>query len=216
MAPPRKNTIRQCLLDLDLDSPSVFENSNNSREEEFKVLKKIYFRKVLKSHPDKGGDPVVFRKVQTSFELLRNLHNGGKGGAWLFIDCLGKSASAKKKTNEEDGDEKEYDMTDYDVDFSNMPTPSWEYYEQAAEEAVPTYRVELAKSGRSKCKQKGAAKHCCDSHPVPSSVASSITTSTLVDLAADEIIEKGEIRIGSINEDSGTYGRWFHLRCWRK
>eukprot|EP00978_Attheya_sp_CCMP212_P033783 scaffold138237_cov50-Attheya_sp.AAC.2 len=221
MAPPRKNTIRQCLLDLDVDDSSVFENSNNSREEEFKVLKKIYFQKVLKSHPDKGGDPVVFRKVQTSFELLRNLHNGGKGGAWLFIECMSKSTSAGKsagnKTSEEDGDEEdEYDMTDYDVDFSNMPTPSWEYYEQAAEEAVPTYRVELAKTGRSKCKQKGTAKHCCDAHPgAPSVAAASATTSTLVDLVADEIIEKGEIRIGSINDDTGSYGRWCHVRCWR-
>ena len=29
------------------------------------------------------------------------------------------------------------------------------------------------------------------------------------------VIEKGMIRIGSIDEQSGTYGRWCHLECWR-
>jgi hypothetical protein len=212
MPPRRKNTIRQCLLDLDVDDPSVF--GSTTREEEFKILKKIYFRKVLQCHPDKGGDPDVFRKVQTSFELLRNLHSGGKGGHWLFVECMTgtAAASAGSASTNESRDEEEYDMADYDADFSNMETPSWEYYQQAAEEAVPIYRVELAKSDRSKCSQKGAAKRCfVDTHPEEPDAA----TGTLLDLAV-EIIEKDELRIGSINDQSGTYGRWCHLRCWRK
>lgn len=28
-------------------------------------------------------------------------------------------------------------------------------------------------------------------------------------------ITKGQIRVGSIIEDAGTYGRWHHLQCWR-
>ena len=47
-------------------------------------------------------------------------------------------------------------------DFAGMPTPSWDFYYAAAEEPIPTYRVELAKSGRSACSAKGKAKKCCD------------------------------------------------------
>jgi hypothetical protein len=43
---------------------------------------------------------------------------------------------------------------------------------------------ELAKSGRSKCSQSGAS------------------------------IAKGEIRIGLIIKEAGTYGRWVALECW--
>ena len=36
--------------------------------------------------------------------------------------------------------------------------PSWEFYAEAAEEVVPMYRVERAKSGRSRCQAKGSAQ----------------------------------------------------------
>ena len=70
--------------------------------------------------------------------------------------------------------------------------PSWEFYAAAAEDIVPLYRVELARSNRSSCCQTGSAKHCMD----PS-------------------IDKGEVRIGSLDSESGSYGRWIHLKCWR-
>ena len=35
---------------------------------QWKVVKKTYFKAVLKAHPDKGGDPAVFRKIQSAFE----------------------------------------------------------------------------------------------------------------------------------------------------
>ena len=41
-----------------------------------------------------------------------------------------------------------------------MDMPSWEFYAEAAAEAVPLYRVERAKSGRSLCKAQGSARHC--------------------------------------------------------
>jgi hypothetical protein len=69
---------------------------------------------------------------------------------------------------------------------------SWEYYYNAAESEVPLYKVELAKSGRSKCAQKGSAKKC-----------------------VDPLISKVEVRVGSIDTESGSYGRWNHLKCWR-
>lgn len=226
--PPRRRklTIRQSLSDLGLVDPSVFhdgdtnENCSN-RDEEFKILKKSYFRQVLKCHPDKGGDPDVFRQVQTSFELLRNLHNGGKGGNWLFVDCMQSTAEAvdanadgsSSTDNTSGNNDEEYDMADYDADFSNMQTPSWEYYEQAAEEPIPPYRMELAKSNRSKCKQTGlTAKRCFDQPLVDAPEASD---GALVS-TADEFIQKGEVRIGFFNSMAGTYGNWVHLRCWRK
>jgi hypothetical protein len=74
-----------------------------------------------------------------------------------------------------------------------MPTPSWDFFYEAAEEDVPLYRVEAAKSARSKCQQKGKAKKCGEGEKIP----------------------KGEVRIGSLDEKSGSIGRWAHLKCWR-
>ena len=52
-------------------------------------------------------------------------------------------------------------------------------------EVIPIYRVEVAKSGRSSCVQTGKkAKKC-----------------------GDEVkIDQGELRVGSFNRESGTYG----------
>ena len=76
--------------------------------------------------------------------------------------------------------------------FADMPMQSWDYYYTAADAEEPLYCVELAKSGRSGCKQRGAAKKC-----------------------EDPSIGRGEIRVGSMDELSGAYGRWNHLACWR-
>ena len=55
----------------------------------------------------------------------------------------------------------------------------------AAEEDVPGYKVELAKSGRSTC------------------------------VKSHSKIPKDSIRIGSIDKVAGTYGRWNLLEVWR-
>jgi len=52
--------------------------------------------------------------------------------------------------------------------------------------------MEPAKSGRSSCKQKGTA--CKHTNP---------------------IIEMGEVRIGRLDKEAGTYTNWNHLQCWR-
>jgi len=54
--------------------------------------------------------------------------------------------------------------------------------------------VELAKSGRSKCVQKTKSAKMC---------------------FGQEVIDKGDVRIGSIDLESGSYTRWMHLNCWR-
>lgn len=86
-------------------------------------------------------------------------------------------------------------------DDQGGPTPSWEYYAAAAATPMPLYRVELAKSGRSKCRASGKYQACGRS---------------------DSLIREGEVRVGqvdglgsAIEGQAGTYTRWKHLRCWR-
>ena len=172
----KKHNIRDCLAIIgDID----FEGCDDIAEE-FSRIKKAYYKNVLQSHPDKGGDAAVFREVQTAFEVLRELYN---------THNISSFASQQQQTAD-----------NYDTvfqDFGQMPTPSWEYYYTAAAEDVPLYRVENAKSGRSRCKQKGKAKKCPDEG------------------TAGAIIPQGAIRVGSLHEDTGSYTRWNHLECWR-
>ena len=241
----RKHTITQGLADLGIDGANadiVFDGTSN-RDEEFRIVKRHYFRLALVHHPDKGGDAVKFRTVQTSFELLRDLHRGKtkrkknskSKNNWLFSECFkvgsatasnNSKSSRDNETMYDDDDHdsnEEFDMSAYDVDFSNMETPSWKFYEEAAEETVPTYRVELAKSNRSKCKASGRAKKCREGLPVVFATAGSSDdhcgAANITDLIdptkPPELIDKNELRVGSINEQSGTYSRWVHLRCWR-
>lgn len=71
-------------------------------------------------------------------------------------------------------------------------TPSYAFYQDASAETTPLYHVELARSARSKCASKGAASKC-----------------------AQSMIDRDDVRIGSLNEISGTYSRWAHVSCWR-
>jgi hypothetical protein len=150
-------------------------------QEEFACIKKAYFKKVLSSHPDKGGDPAVFRNVQSAFEVLRELFDCGA------VDTFASAPSQSKRTSKEYGS--------HMGDVSGAPTPSWEYFSAAADEPVPGYRVELARSGRSSCTAKGGAKKCGSSE--------------------SSVIDKGEIRVGWLDPLSGSYSRWVHLACWR-
>jgi hypothetical protein len=82
------------------------------------------------------------------------------------------------------------DDDDFDDDLyakygKNANVPSYEYFATAADEEVPGYRVELAKSGRSTCTK------CADK------------------------IAKDDVRVGSLDKMAGYYGRWNHLECWR-
>jgi hypothetical protein len=72
--------------------------------------------------------------------------------------------------------------------------PAWSWYAEASQDAVPPYRCEAAKSARSGCKSKLGSVGCQHAEPE---------------------IEKGEVRFGSMDAESGAYGRWHHLRCWR-
>lgn len=206
-ATARQNTVKQCLKDLQIDGIDFFA-SCTTRDDEFRAIKKQFHRGCLQHHPDKGGDAEAFRRIRTSFELLSDLHDGTKprkkGGEWLFSECLREVTKASTSVSNEA--EEAFDMPEYDFSF----TPSWDFYEAAAETEMPLYRVELAKSGRSRCNATGKYKKCDTSQEREEST-------DLVDLTAtpESLIFKDEVRVGWLNEQTGTYGAWKHLRCWR-
>ena len=80
-------------------------------------------------------------------------------------------------------------------DFKSRPTPSFAYYSYATDAIVPQYRVELARSGRSSCVAKGRKEMRCP--------------------GGDASIQEGELRVGAFNFQSGSFGRWNHVPCWR-
>jgi BRCT domain type II-containing protein len=208
----------------------------DSLQEEFQVIKKAYFTKILREHPDKGGDPQLFRQTRASFQVLRDRFQSGQQGSrfYSFLSHLQDEA-------------KEYEAAYQDFGDPNGAVPSYEYFYEAAQEQVPGYKVELAKSYRSQCvqcKNKSSRKPktkknnrydvSADSYLLmhggsdeefqPShkrirkddtdSLQASSSTQQLVK-SASNFIDKGEIRVGSLDENSGSYGRWHHLRCWR-
>ena len=59
MASNDKKTIREMLEALDLDKAVSFKECDNIGDE-FALIKRAYFKKVLVCHPDKGGDVELF------------------------------------------------------------------------------------------------------------------------------------------------------------
>mmetsp|Transcript_11388 Transcript_11388/g.27147 ORF Transcript_11388/g.27147 Transcript_11388/m.27147 type:complete len:998 (+) Transcript_11388:336-3329(+) len=246
----RPHNVAQCLLALGI-TPDIRDGlfaDCDSMEDEFKVIKTLYRAKILEDHPDKGGDPAVFRKTRAAFYVIRDLKNNGSVASFLSVAGGGSN-------NDECNIDDMYDV--FWEQFSKGATPSYEYYEEMAQESVPGYRVELAKSGRSKCdackngrsKLSAPAKWTDGTEPTgpngktksTNGNSKSSTTETAlvavsegprrssrtkkkpdilamatVDKTTDPMcIPKGNIRIGSLDDQSGSYGRWNHLVCWR-
>jgi hypothetical protein len=141
-----------------------------------------------------------FRATQAAWEVLRDLFDGGvvRGGSfasYFLVASKARAAADREGADDDDDAEEEWEGEDGDSDdfddelyakyASSSGYASYEYYEAAAEEEVPGYRVELARSGRSKCAK------------------------------CDGCIERGSPRVGSLDKVAGTYGRWNHLGCWR-
>ncbi|KAL7541643.1 hypothetical protein ACHAXR_011088 [Thalassiosira sp. AJA248-18] len=185
--------LSSCLSDLGITDASPFEECDGI-DEEFKVIKKAWTRKVMREHPDKGGDPAAFRATHAAFRVLRDVYSNGSVKKGTYTTYL--SATAAAASDYEDASDDEEDVDDDDVDdddladlyakyANNTNVPSYEYFAAAAEEDVPGYKVELAKSGRSKCAK------------------------------CKENIAKNGIRVGWLDKVAGTYGKWNHLDCWR-
>ena len=176
------NTVAKCLAAIGVEDAAKTLEGCESLEAEFRVLKSSYHRAVLRAHPDKGGNREVFEDIQNSFEVLRGMFANRE------VDSFAQAAASRKSTSRA-----------FEFAESTRPksTPSWEFYAAAAEEPVPIYRVEPAKSRRSGCSMAGRGPNtrCVRGAPFK--------------------IPKGELRVGSIDDQSGSYGRWVHLDCWR-
>lgn len=148
-------TVKDCLADIGVSAPALA--SCYGLNAEWSLIKKNYFKKILVSHPDKGGDASVFRAVQASFEVLRKLFEDGEVKS--FATSLDQSTGDEYRGAKDD--------------FKGSSTPSWEYYAEAAKEAYATYRVEVARSNRSRCQKSKL------------------------------IIDKGQLRVGFMLESGG-------------
>ena len=154
-------------------------------DDEFKFIKRSYFKMALVHHPDKGGDAANFRELQTAFDFLRDRYDAGKIGTFAE-DSAAATADESR------------DWEQFKKDFNFQQTPDVSFFEAAAEEPVPPFKIEKAKSGRSRC----ASKLKNPPH-------------------LNDLIEKNSCRIGSLTYDpnlggyTGTYGQFVHLTCWR-
>ena len=160
-------TIEYCLAKLGVAPDSLGRCADLT--EEWSTIKRAYFKTALKTHPDKGGDAATFRKVQAAFGALRS-HYDGAGSGFLF------SCAAAQPVDQHSAIDPE------------MNTPSWEFYAEAAQEVVPMYHVERAKSSRSRCQAKGSAQSS--------------------NCGRDDFISKDELRVGWMSSESGMYGSW--------
>ncbi len=109
------------------------------------------------------------------------------------------------------------------TEAAKSATPSYEYYYEAAQEDVPGYKVELAKSGRSQCVRckpapegRGGTKRTRSTTDIPLLLenddqggGTDLVTQEVA--AKKQFIPKGDIRVGSLDSKSGLYSRWNHL-----
>ena len=226
---PVRNLFATLGVSSEQDLADLVENSA-SFEEEFKKVKRAYFRAALQSHPDKpSGDTETFRKVQSAFETLRSIFDR------KVVDSYGpilKHAAARYRDGS--GEEAREGAAKY----------SWDYYAAASEEPVPTYRLEKAKSGRSRCRAMGLAKKCGAHGFVAAGTEEAEEEEEEeeeegkgkgkskskrkrkkregkkgdgADADAPSYIAKGAIRVGviDVNGNGAGYGMWVHLACWR-
>lgn len=158
MSPIGTPSVRGCLKVLGIITPSdeaieIFGDCEGDLEQEFATLKKIYFRKILKEHPDKGGDPNTFRRTRSAFEILRERRTKNDLQiSFLDEEELIKDDGGNSNSTDTPFDQEEFFRREAErASGSSSGVPSYEYYYEAAQETVPGYRVELAKSKMSRC-----------------------------------------------------------------
>ena len=120
-------SVKDCLKEINI-TPESLQNCA-SLSQEFNLIKKSYFQRCLQTHPDKGGNEQDFRLLNSCFEIIRDLFD--KGEISTFVGLGSKSFG-----------------------FANIKTQGFDYYAFGAQEVVPVYMVELARSKRSKCIMK--------------------------------------------------------------
>ena len=92
----------------------------------------MWIKRALETHPDKGGDAADFRALQESFDVVRDLFDKQAVPSNNFSYYF---AAGGRHVN---------------ADGSCKPTShsNFDWFEMAAKESVPGYKVEVAKSGR--------------------------------------------------------------------
>jgi len=208
-------SIANCLAVLHLSDPTLFDNAENL-DEEFQLIKQNYHQRILQTHPDKNPntDGTDFRNVRASFGIVKELYSNDNVKNNTFATYLAKD-------NVDEADDGEYNRY-----FSSENVPSWDFYQAAADEEMPGYKVEGAVSGRSKCttckkpalKKRGKKKKGeeeAEAAPVADAAVEAAAVVSAATTRGQPEIVKGEIRVGSLDDRSGAYGRWHHLRCWR-
>lgn len=127
------SSISECLQALGIKE---FPSECESLADEFKCIKKIFFERARKEHPDKGGSAAAFRRTRAVFDFLRKIYEENRLPSFLDQGSTGPTTS----------------FEEFYRDFDDGgAVPSYEYYEHAAEEELPGYKVEPAKSARSQC-----------------------------------------------------------------
>ena len=121
------------------DPTAAFEACVNF-EDEFRVVKKAYLKIVLKEHPDKGGDRERFEAVQTAWETLSTMKAENKLGSLKLAKTFERSAAREHA---------------HAAAHRPSSTPDWSFYAEAFKDSgLPLYKVERAKSGRSRCEMR--------------------------------------------------------------
>jgi hypothetical protein len=153
-----------------------------------------------------GGDDTA--STETTTVPLPACSTSDDADGWVFsrsrtfsyLPEKCESSTTNKHTSEDIALPEYYDAEEYkhpmcgecsgDVDpllvkyGGSTNIPSCELYAPAEVEVMPMYMAELAKSGRSIC------QYCCST------------------------IDKGSMRVGSLDRISGSYGKWYHSGCW--
>ena len=167
----------ECLEGCGVDAGALAEHAN--LDDQFRAIKRAYHKKMLEVHPDKGGDAVQFRDCRAAFETLRDVFENKFVTSFVTTTAETSTAAADKFRNS--------------YSFDPTFTPSWEFYEEAAQEREPRYRVEVAKTNRSKCNCGKRFGKCPPGTNIP----------------------KDALRVGTMDPVAGSYARWVILKCWR-
>lgn len=138
---PKGSKVSECLHAIGVDPAALCDCAD--LDEEWGAIKKAYFKKILRCHPDKGGDAAEFRDVNAAFEVVRGLFEKRK-----VTSFAGAASGATSTASAFASAAHEFDGAEF---------KSWDFYAEAAATETPPYRTERAKSDRSQCKAKGAA-----------------------------------------------------------
>ena len=136
-----------------------------------------------------------FRLVKKSYRAKALKHHPDKGGdpedfriLQTAFEYLRDHVYVENAAPLENITKKRDDFESTYKEVSKRDVPSWEFYRDAPEEIVPLYNFQYAASKRSTCKVCGTK------------------------------IDKGELRIGKLNDEYGTYGKFSKVDCfsWEK